>query len=53
MTFIVDGETNKSIANKLDISQRTVEKHRERVMKKLEVKNVPDLVRMAMMLDKK
>ncbi|MGI9518964.1 MAG: PAS domain-containing protein [Pirellulaceae bacterium] len=48
MHLIVDGQPNKTIAKHLGISQRTVEKHRERVMKKLEVRNIPDLVRLAM-----
>ncbi len=49
MHLIVDGRTNKSMALELGISQRTVEKHRQRVMSKLEIDNVPDLVRMAML----
>ena len=51
MRLIEDGRTNKSIANDLGISQRTVEKHRQRVMNKLELTNVPDLVRLAILWD--
>ena len=51
MHLIVDGEKNKSIANKLQISQRTVEKHRERVMKKMHAESVADLVRMAISIE--
>ncbi len=53
MRLVVDGQPNKSIARLLGISQRTVEKHRSRVMKKLEIDNVPDLVKLAMQVDSK
>jgi len=45
MKLIVRGETNKTVAYCLDISPRTVEKHRANVMKKLQVKSVAELVR--------
>jgi DNA-binding NarL/FixJ family response regulator len=43
--YIVDGMSNKQIADKAFISARTVDKHRASVMKKLEAKNAADLVR--------
>lgn len=44
---IVNGLTTKQIAEKLFISHRTVETHRVNMMKKLEVHNVAELVKMA------
>lgn len=46
---LVQGESNKIIASKLNISPRTVEIHRARVMEKLEVKNQAKLVKMAIL----
>ena len=46
--LIIDGELNKQIAFKLNISQRTVEVHRSNVMEKMEAKSPADLVRMVM-----
>lgn len=43
---IVDGKLNKVIAGNLDISIKTVEVHRSRVMSKLQAKSLPDLVKM-------
>jgi two-component system response regulator FixJ len=45
---LVAGDSNKGIARTLNISARTVEIHRARVMEKLQVKNLPDLVRLAL-----
>lgn len=39
------GSSNKDIAKKLGLSPRTVEAHRARLMKKLEVNSVADVVR--------
>jgi two-component system, LuxR family, response regulator FixJ len=44
---IVGGETNKSIALDLGISIRTVESHRANIMDKLKVRNLVDLVQLA------
>ena len=44
---VVLGRPNKSIARRLDISIKTVEAHRAHLMKKLHVRNLPDLVRLA------
>jgi DNA-binding CsgD family transcriptional regulator len=47
MTLIVEGLHNRLIAEKLGISPRTVEVHKARVMEKLDVQNIVELVRMA------
>ncbi|WP_101760203.1 response regulator transcription factor [Oceanicoccus sp. KOV_DT_Chl] len=46
MRLMVDGKANKVIAIDLDISQRTVEIHRARVMEKLSANSLAHLVRM-------
>lgn len=43
---IVDGCANKVIAIDLDISQRTVEQHRARVMEKMQARSLAHLIRM-------
>jgi FixJ family two-component response regulator len=43
---VAAGQSNKVVALDLDISERTVELHRGRGMKKLEVRAVADLVRL-------
>ena len=45
---VVKGEANKVIANRLELSQRTVEVHRAHIMRKLEVRSLAQLVRMVM-----
>jgi FixJ family two-component response regulator len=47
MCHIVRGLSNKSIAQLLGVSMRTVEAHRGRVMEKMDARSLPDLVRMA------
>lgn len=49
--LLIAGDANKIIAHHLDISVRTVEIHRARVMEKMRAKSLPELVRMAMELD--
>lgn len=49
--LLIAGDPNKIIAHVLDISVRTVEIHRARVMEKMKAKSLPELVRMAMELD--
>jgi DNA-binding NarL/FixJ family response regulator len=44
----VDGHTNKAIAAQLGISRRTVEAHRESLMRKLEIHSVAGLTRFAL-----
>lgn len=48
LNLIVAGRANKVIAHELSISPRTVENHRARVMEKLRVKSVAELVRLAL-----
>lgn len=45
---LVNGEVNKSIANELGISPRTVEVHRAKVMEKLACRSLPEIVRLAL-----
>jgi two-component system response regulator FixJ len=49
MQLLVDGNVNKQMASKLDISVRTVEKHRARIMEKLQVKTLAELVHLALL----
>ena len=42
------GKTNKQIASELGISHRTVETHRESLMRKLEIRTVAELTRFAL-----
>lgn len=44
--LIVDGKSNKLIADELCVSQRTVEVHRARAMEKMQADSVAHLVRM-------
>jgi DNA-binding NarL/FixJ family response regulator len=45
---VAEGHTSKEIAQELGISHRTVESHRESVMKKLEIHSVAGLTRFAL-----
>jgi RNA polymerase sigma factor (sigma-70 family) len=45
MQHVVDGMPNRRIAELLDVSDRTIEVHRSRAMKKMRVVSLPDLVR--------
>lgn len=45
LELLVAGDANKVVAHKLAISPRTVEIHRARLMEKLQVKSLADLVR--------
>ncbi len=51
MQMVVAGDANKVIARKLGLSVKTIEKHRSSLMKKLQVRSVPELVRVAMLID--
>ncbi len=47
---VVRGLANKVIAMDLDLSQRTVEIHRSRVMSKMQARSLAELVRLSMLL---
>jgi FixJ family two-component response regulator len=49
--LIVTGQHNRNIATTLDISVRTVEVHKTRILSKLGVDNVADLVRISLSHD--
>ncbi|NIL99398.1 MAG: response regulator [Acidobacteria bacterium] len=48
MALVVEGHANKVMAYDLGVSERTIEIHRSRVMKKMEANSLPHLVRMAL-----
>ncbi|MBL4614819.1 MAG: response regulator transcription factor [Magnetovibrio sp.] len=48
LTSIAEGNTNKEIAKTLDISPKTVETHRSRIMEKLDLHSIAELTRHAM-----
>lgn len=50
MELLVDGKQNKVIARELDISPRTVELHRAKVMEKLHAHSLSEIVRTAMLV---
>jgi FixJ family two-component response regulator len=47
LTYVITGMLNKQIAYDLNISEKTVKVHRGRVMEKLAVESVAELVRLA------
>lgn len=47
LDLVVLGEPNKSIAAQLSLSEKTIEKHRASLMRKLKVRTVAELVRLA------
>jgi FixJ family two-component response regulator len=48
MDLVVLGQHNREMADVLGISPRTVEVHKARMMEKLRVETVPDLVRLTL-----
>lgn len=51
LMLMIEGKANKVIAADLEISQRTVEIHRARVIEKLRAKSLAHLVRMVLAID--
>ena len=49
LNYLTEGHPNKVIAGKLCISLRTVEAHRASLMRKLQVKSIAELVKLAIM----
>jgi DNA-binding NarL/FixJ family response regulator len=47
LQLIVEGATSAAIAEKLELSSKTVETYRSRMMDKLGIQNLPELVRFA------
>jgi len=50
LIYIVNGTSNKNLAEVLGVSSRTIEVHRSRVMSKMAADSLPELVRMAITL---
>jgi DNA-binding NarL/FixJ family response regulator len=48
LKLIVEGHTNQAVAHMLSLSIKTVEKHRTNIMSKLDVHDLPGLVRIAL-----
>ena len=48
LQLVVEGNSTKSIARKLELSVKTVEAHRSQLMTRLGIRNLPGLVRYAM-----
>lgn len=53
LQHLIAGEQNKQIAHELGISERTVETHRSRMMKRLGVHNLAELIKRVVELDMK
>lgn len=51
MLLVVEGNLNKQIADTLNISMKTVEAHRARVMEKMGVDSLPELVKVCLLLE--
>ena len=49
LKLVSQGQTNRDIARRLDISVRTVEVHRFNLMRRLKVRNVAQLLRQALL----
>jgi FixJ family two-component response regulator len=50
LSYVIAGRLNKVIADRLGTSEQTIKVHRGRLMEKLEVDSVPELVRLAQQL---
>jgi FixJ family two-component response regulator len=53
MKYVVQGMPNKKLAETLELSTRTIEVHRARVMLKMQAGSLPELVRTAVLLEAK
>lgn len=51
LKLVVAGKANKQSAYELDLSEKTIERHRSNGMRKLGLSSVPDLVRMAILAE--
>ena len=47
LTYLVDGQSNSEIGNELNISPKTVARHRENIMRKLNLHSRTELVKYA------
>lgn len=47
MALVIEGRSSKQIAAILNVSFKTVEAHRSKVMKKMQAKSIPHLIRMS------
>ena len=45
--LVIRGQTNKQVGNALGATERTIKAHRQRVMEKMQVRSVPELVSLA------
>ena len=45
--LVIRGDTNKHVARALGCTERTVKAHRHRVMEKMQVRSLPELVYLA------
>jgi len=52
MDLVVAGKANKTIAYQLDISEKTVEAHRAKVMNKMKVTSLAELVKIALVISR-
>lgn len=50
MDYVVSGFSSREIAEKLNVSFKTVEAHRAKIMKKMQAKSVPKLIQMELQI---
>jgi two-component system response regulator FixJ len=50
LDLVIDGMSTKEMARRLNISPRTVEVHRSRIMRKMDMKTLRDTLRLALVL---